>query len=122
VLTALLRSLLETKREKEGDGNIRTVLSPKQIVDVVKGAGWKVEREEVRETEGGMEDGYWEVGDVVRERESILKGEGMNLSEGERALVGCMVGGIEQAVERLEGGVKGVRCMDVWVGRFRWEG
>jgi hypothetical protein len=122
VLTALLRSLLETKRESESEGNIRTVLSPKQIVEVLQGAEWAMEREEVQQTEEGMQDGYWEVRDVLREKEEILSGDGMKLEEGEKTVIGAMVGAIELGVKGLEGGLEGVRCMDVWMGRFRREG
>ncbi|TVY91453.1 Methyltransferase, partial [Lachnellula willkommii] len=126
VLTALLLSLLESKRVVESSGNIRTVLSPAQISRIVRETGiWVLEggsgSGELKVTGEGLPHAYWEVKDLMRKKEGVLTGEGMELLEGERTVIRAMYDAIEQGVEQL-GGVEGVRCMDVWVARFRKEG
>jgi hypothetical protein len=89
-----------------------------QIVDTVHAsAGFKLLVAEVRDSNEGLLDGFWEVGDLLRKRGRVLgefKGEGeKELS----ALVG-MYDAVQANVDGLEGGVSGVRSMDVWVGKF----
>jgi hypothetical protein len=124
VLTALLLSLIESKRKVPASGNIRAVLSPMQIVDTVHAsAGFKLLIAEVRESNEGLLDGFWEVGDLLRKRGRVLgelKGEGENGGVGEKelsALMG-MYDAVQANVDGLESGVSGVRSMDVWVGKF----
>jgi len=121
VLTALLLSLLESKREVESSGNIRTVLSPSQISSAVEAVGWVKESSELQPTGEGLRHAYWEARDILAKREKILNGEGMRLEEGERTVVRAMFDAIAQGVEGL-GGLEGVKCMDVWVAKFRREG
>lgn len=128
MLTALLLGLLESKRVVESTGNIRTVLSPAQISGAVRESGlWVMEGEsgngcgELKVTGEGLRHAYWEVRDLMRKKEGVLAGEGMELLEGDRTVIRTMYDAIEQGVGQL-GGVEGVRCMDVWVARFRRQG
>ncbi|TVY22400.1 Methyltransferase, partial [Lachnellula hyalina] len=118
VLTALLLSLLESKRVVESTGNIRTVLSPAQISGMVRGTGvWVMENEgessgsgggggELKVTGEGLKHAYWEIRDLMAKKERVLAGEGMRLLEAERTVVGAMFDAIEQGVQQL-GGVEG---------------
>ncbi len=67
-----------------------------------------------------MQDAYWEVSDILRERESEMKMLRENgVDEKEISAIESMFDGVELAVEGLVGGgAKGVECMDVWVGIF----
>lgn len=83
---------------------------------------WVLEEEELQVTNEGMRDAYWEASDLLRKKEGILGGEGMREEEldGARTVVRAMFDAFEQGLERLPGeGAEGVRCMDVWVARFR---
>ncbi|KAF4624013.1 hypothetical protein G7Y89_g14161 [Cudoniella acicularis] len=69
ILTALLLSLLETKRVTESQGNIRTVLSPSQITSAIlsspppsqsQNRKWHLEAQLTLPTGDGMLDGFWE--------------------------------------------------------------
>ena len=119
VLTALLLSMNESKRKIHGRGNIRTVLSPRQIRENVEGDGFGLLKEEVRESNAGLRDAYWEVSDLLRKREKVLRDlEGDGVGEGELMALRSMYDAVQLNVDGLEGGLKGVRCMDVWVGKF----
>lgn len=127
VLTTLLLSLLESKRGEESSGNIRTVLSPAQITKAVLATpssgdddkAFKLAKEVIRPTNEGMQDGFWEVSDVSTKRErevALLRANGV--SEAEVTAVEAMYDAVEQGVVGLDGGIKGVRAMDHWVGLF----
>lgn len=130
ILTALLCTHLESKREVESSGNIRTVLSPSQIKDAVKtssGGKLQLEKEELMDAEG-LRDAYWEVRDLLREgrREEELgelfkgKGEGGVVDERkgkEETVTEAMFDALKSSVDAI-GGMEGVRCMAVWGGVF----
>lgn len=61
----MLSAAIEGKRKVEGGGNVRTVMSPKVISKVVKRNDWVGVGEMVSESELGLRDGFWEVGDTV---------------------------------------------------------
>jgi hypothetical protein len=112
-------SQLIVRSGKESEGNVRTILSPRQISKVVEQAGFVLENEEVKVGIKGQEDGRWETGYLLRKREKVVK----NLKEqgvGEREVLGLesMYDAVVAALEGLEGGVEGVGCMDFWVGRW----
>ncbi|RDL39388.1 uncharacterized protein BP5553_03728 [Venustampulla echinocandica] len=120
VLTALLCSLLESKQTVESSGNIRTVLSPEQISRAAQKSGWGMERESVVETGEGMQDAYWEVRDLIRKRHGeggLLAGLD-GLGDAERTVIEAMGDAVVGAVGGVDGGLSGMRCMDVWIGRF----
>ena len=133
VLTALLLASLEAKRKVATDVNIRSVLSPRQIIANVisarssKGSeavGFALEKEETCITNEGMLDGYWEVSYNLRTREKMLgRLEGQGVPEKELGAMRAMYDAVEASVELLvapEGKetVRAVRSMDFWVGRF----
>lgn len=125
---------MEAKRKVPTSANIRSVLSPKQIISSVtseasksietKERGFKLEKEEISITNEGMLDGFWEVGYNLRTREKVLgRLEEQDVPEKELAAMSAMYDAVEASVGLLEveegkEGVRGVRCMDFWVGRF----
>ncbi|KAH8812299.1 S-adenosyl-L-methionine-dependent methyltransferase [Xylogone sp. PMI_703] len=124
VLTTLLLTALEAKRDVPSSGNVRTVLSPVQVRGIVEGqgVGLKIEKEVIRESNEGLLDGHWEVNDMLRTRDKVL-GElrqrvckGVN--EKEVMVFSSMFDAVKANVDGLEGGVKGVKCMDHWVAKF----
>ncbi|KAH7417686.1 S-adenosyl-L-methionine-dependent methyltransferase [Cadophora sp. MPI-SDFR-AT-0126] len=144
VQTALLLSLLETKREESSGGNVRTVLSPKQIADAVLSTttttsssnsehhdgsatpSFTLQKQATLPSHPGLQDGFWEVSDLLRKREKEISS--LRLREREGAVNGNEIAALEATydtidgmVEGLEAGVKGVRSMDYWVGVFERE-
>lgn len=120
VWTALLRSLLEAKRPTPSGANIRAVLSPTQITEIVTGndSGLLLVREEVKETTEGMKDGFWEVGYTLRKREADMQRlVDTGVAAAERVQAAAYFDALQSAVQGI-GGVEGVKCMDFWVGVF----
>jgi hypothetical protein len=116
----LLLASIEAKRKEEGDGNIRTMLSPPQICSVVESsAAFELSKQDIRPTNEGLLDAYWEVSDTLRERKNVLKAmEGYGVPEKELAALTAQYDAIQAAVGIIEGGERGVRSMDVWVAKF----
>ncbi|KAK9385249.1 hypothetical protein V1515DRAFT_582209 [Lipomyces mesembrius] len=121
VLTALLLASAAAKRKVEGDGNIRTVLSPTQICSMAQSSSaFKLSAQGTRAVNIGLLDAYWEVSDTLRQREGVLKALGEEgVSEKELAAMAAMYDAIKAAVGILGEGVRGVRSMDVWVAKFQ---
>lgn len=63
----------------------------------------------------GLQDGKWEVGGALGAAEVEEEGK-----ERELELVSSMREALRSSLERL-GGLKEVRCMDVWWGTFKKE-
>jgi hypothetical protein len=125
ILTALLLASLEAKRNIPSSGNIRTILSPKQISsNVEETGGFKLEKQEMNVTNEGMLDGYWETSYTLRTREKVLgRLKEQGVPEGELTAMVAMYDAVEASVGLLEvkeeeERVRGVRSMDFWVGRF----
>jgi hypothetical protein len=112
-------SQLIVRSGKESEGNVRTILSPRQIKEKVEEVGFVLENEVVKEGIKGQEDGRWETAYLLRKREKVVKGL-REQGVGEREVLGLesMYDAVAAAVEGLEGGVEGVGCMDFWVGRW----
>ncbi|KAG0652091.1 Methyltransferase ustM, partial [Hyphodiscus hymeniophilus] len=126
VLTALLLASLEAKRQVATSGNIRSVLSPKQISsNIIQNGVFRLEKEVTNITNQGMLDGYWEVSYTLRTREKVLgRLVEQGVPEKEIAAMSAMYDAVEASVglldEPAEGKERsrGVRSMDFWVGRF----
>jgi ubiquinone/menaquinone biosynthesis C-methylase UbiE len=121
VWTALLRALLEAKRAVPSTANIRTVLSPSQVKNVVvTHSPLKLIKEEVMPTNQGMQDGFWEVSYTLRKRDVDLQRlVDIGVSVAERVQVEAYFDALQFAVDSLgEVGVEGVRSMDFWVAVF----
>lgn len=103
---------------RPNQANIRCPLSPKAIVDVAVKAGWKLLREEVVVPAQELQDGRWEVGDLISgfEKEVASAGGG----EAADAVAAVALAGIEatRAAVDVIGGLSNVRTMDVWTGVF----
>ncbi|KAK3362580.1 hypothetical protein B0T25DRAFT_9177 [Lasiosphaeria hispida] len=111
VLAALARATLEAHKA-ESKENIRNVVTPAGIKEVVRGCGWRVESEGFVVPERELDDGRWEVGSVVDE--GFLDEVERVESERVRAVLRSARDATVAAAEAV-GGVRGVRSMDVWV-------
>lgn len=100
--------------------NVRSVLSPRQIVSNVLEKGRFTLMEETRGKSGDtLQDGYWEVSDLLRNRVKFLdrlKRDGVSNKE-IGALV-AMFDSVQVGVDTIGGDVKDVKTMDWWAGIF----
>ena len=95
---------------------MRNISGPEWIKDAAGREGWAVKEEKVVVPPKGLQDGRWEVLGILsqgfeREVQEVVKrheGLGGVLTGMKEAVVG--------ALEVVEGGVKGVETMSVWVG------
>lgn len=118
VLAALAQGALEC-RKTSGDStsNIRTVLSPKRIVDLALAAGWTLATETHIEAGQGLLDGQWEVAACLSP--SFNKQVENHVSdERERSVVYALQDACEASLNVVQGDRKGVNSMDVWVASF----
>lgn len=96
------------------------MLSPAQITRVVEASsGMELVKEEARVTHEGMLDAYWEVSSLLWSKEKeldMLRNNGVD--EKEVAVLEASFDAVASAARNLNGGEKGVRCMDYWVGVF----
>ncbi len=97
---------------------MRNISGPELIKSVAETEGWPVKEEKVLVPPKGLQDGRWEVLNVLskgfeKEVEEVVK---------RREGLGGVLKGMKQAVvgalEAVEGGVKGVETMSVWVGKM----
>lgn len=117
VLAALTQAALECRKPKHSDSNIRTVLGPKRLTELALAAGWKLESETLVQGGEGLLDGQWEVSACLSS--SFEREVEQNVSnERERAVVLASRDACEASLQGIQGGLKGVRAMDVWVANF----
>ncbi|KAI9745503.1 MAG: hypothetical protein M1818_001037 [Claussenomyces sp. TS43310] len=117
VIAALAVNALESYRDDSSKRNIRTRLTPKQIKSAAEGVGWRAVSEESITPESQLRDGYREV-QMARHR---MFNDDIQTSSGDQKVKSMLLGmqdALESAVARLDGGVKTIRNMDIWVARF----
>jgi ubiquinone/menaquinone biosynthesis C-methylase UbiE len=116
VLAALTQASLEC-RKPQSVSNVRTVVSPATIKELAEKAGLKLVREGVVTPNADVYDGKWEVG-AVKSKGFPKEVEESVKDERERAVVVALRDAMLSGLEKIEGGTKGVRSMDVWCGAF----
>jgi hypothetical protein len=108
-------------RKHESDSNIRTVLSPKRLIELALAAGWRLKSEtrvqSGHENEEALMDGEWEASACLS-AEFANEVEEHVSDERERGVVLALRDACEASLEGVQGGVKGIRAMDVWVASF----
>lgn len=119
-MTALLLSTIEACRKIPANGNIRSVQSPKQLKRVAGISGFQLQEEIFFECNECLRDAYWEVSHTLANRENVLKELRREESWDEKKEVAliALYDSIQGSVEALDGGVKGVTCMNVWVAKY----
>ncbi|CAD0098165.1 unnamed protein product [Aureobasidium mustum] len=116
VLAALAQAALEC-RKPTSTSNVRTVLSLKRLTELALAAGWQLETETRVQPTEDLLDGRWEVSACLSpsfEREVEEK----VTEERERGVVFALRDACEASLGSVQGGLKGVRAMDVWVATF----
>lgn len=116
VLAALTQAALEC-RKPTSTSNVRTVLSPKRLTELALAAGWKLETETRVQPTEDLLDGQWEVSACLSpsfEKEVEEK----VTEERERGVVLALRDACKASLKTVQGGLKGVSAMDVWVATF----
>ncbi|KAF9002912.1 S-adenosyl-L-methionine-dependent methyltransferase [Cyathus striatus] len=116
VFAALTQASLEC-RKSNSDSNVRTVVSPAGIKELAEKAGLKLVREGVITPNADVHDGKWEVG-AVKSKSFLQEVEESVKDEREKAMVYALRDALLSSLEKVEGGTKGVRSMNVWCGAF----
>lgn len=116
VLAALTHAALECRR-LDSASNVRTVLSPRRIIELATAAGWQLESETRVQPGEEVLDGQWEISSCLSPRFEERVEEHVS-DEREKAVVYALRDACEASLEGIEGGRKGVRGMDVWVATF----
>lgn len=117
----MLAALTSARLQAEGDGeerNVRNINGPQWIQDTAKREGWAVKEERVVVPPQGLQDGRWEVSNILSER---IEKEMQGVVKRHEGLGGVLMGmreAVVGALEVVEGGVKGVETMSVWVGKL----
>lgn len=116
VLAVLTQAALEC-RKLESTSNVRTVLGPKRLTELATAAGWRLESQTRVQPEEGLLDGRWEVSACLGP--SFEKEVEANVSdEREQGVVLALRDACEASLKVVQGGLRGVRSMDVWVASF----
>lgn len=126
VLTALLVANVEAKRKVPTNGNIRCVSSPTQILaNITEGKRFELEKQQIVQSNEGLQDGYWEVWAVRQGRKDVeytLMIDGVG--EKEIAVLIAAFDAVDVSVALLDSGgdgvagLKKVKSMDVWAASF----
>lgn len=116
ILAVLTQAALEC-RKLNSVRNVRTVLGPKRLTELVLAAGWQLESETRVQPGEDLLDGQWEVSSCLSSRFEREVEEHVS-DEREREVVLALRDACEASLESVQGGRKGVRAMDVWVASF----
>lgn len=116
VLAALAQAALEC-RKPESTSNVRTVLSPKRLIELAVAAGWQLENETYLQAGDGLLDGQWEVGACLASSFEQQVEEFVS-DDREKGVVFALRDACEASLQGVQGGRKGVRSMDAWVASF----
>lgn len=116
VLATIAQASLECRKSKS-TSNVRTVLSPKRIIDLALAAGWSLEADTYVQPGDELLDGQWEVAACLSPNFERQVEEHVS-NERERSAVFALRDACESSLKRLTDDKKCVRAMDVWVARF----
>ncbi|KAM0353035.1 hypothetical protein ACHAPU_001921 [Fusarium lateritium] len=110
VLAALTRATFEAQKS-DSDANIRCLLTPPDIKRIAEQAGWTVEQETEIVPDASLQDGLWEVGDLLSQ--DFLHDVEENVRDNKIKVL--LRGGREAVMGAVKGLNDGkVRTMNVW--------
>jgi hypothetical protein len=116
VLAALAQAALKC-RKPQSSSNVRTVLGPKRLAELALAAGWQLEGETRVQPTEGLLDGRWEVSACLSS--SFEKEIEEYVGDGRDAdVVFALRDACRASLEVVQGGLQGVRSMDVWIANF----
>ena len=97
---------------------MRNINGPEWIKDAAEGEGWAVKEEKVVVPPKGLQDGRWEVSNILNEEVEKEVQEVVRRNEGLGGVLKGMREAVVGALEVVEGGVNGVETMNVWIGKL----
>lgn len=97
---------------------MRNINGPEWVKDKAEGEGWVVKEEKVVVPPKGLQDGRWEVSNILSEGVQKEMQELVKRNEGLEGVLKGMRGAVVGALEVVEGGVMGVETMNVWIGKL----
>lgn len=97
---------------------MRNINGPEWVKDKAEGEGWVVKEEKVVVPPKGLQDGRWEVSNILSEGVQKKMQELVKRNEGLEGVLKGMRGAVVGALEVVEGGVMGVETMNVWIGKL----
>ena len=117
VLAAITSATLQAEEQGE-ERNVRNISGPDFIKDAAGTEGWFLKEEEVMVPPKGLQDGRWEVSNILSENFEKEVQEVLKRHEGMGGILRSMREAVMGSLEVVEGGVQGVETMGVWVGRL----
>ena len=117
MLAALTSARLQAEEGGE-ERNVRNVTGPEEIKNTAGREGWFVKEEKILVPPKGLQDGRWEVHNILNEG---FEKEVEEVGRRNESLGGVLKGMKEAvigALEVVEGGVKGVETMSVWAAKL----
>ena len=117
VLAALTSARLQAEEGGE-ERNVRNVTGPESIKDTAGREGWSVKEEKILVPPKGLQDGRWEVHNILNEDFEKEVEEVVERNESLGGVLKGMKEAVVGALEVVEGGVKGVETMSVWAAKL----
>ena len=116
VLAVLTEAALEVHKPVSSS-NVRTVVSPRVLKEMVKESGWELEKEFIVVPKEGQHEGTWETSTVVSQGYLKQIEEALREKERERIMILALRDATIVSTEQA-GGTRNVRTMDVWSAMF----
>ena len=117
MLAALTSARLQAEEGNE-ERNVRNVTGPEEIRDTARKEGWSVQEEKILVPPKGLQDGRWEVHNILNE---VFEKEVEEVGKRNEGLGGVLKGmkeAVVGALEVVEGGLKGAETMSVWAAKL----
>ncbi|POR31343.1 Uncharacterized protein TPAR_08441 [Tolypocladium paradoxum] len=118
VLAALAANAVESFRGEDSKRNIRSALTPPQMVSAAEGAGWVLAKEHMVTPGERQLDAFREVRMILNSKLFRTDMESVQVDDKIKTMLRGMTYAVRVSVGRLEGGLNSVRNMDVWAARF----
>lgn len=97
---------------------MRNVTGPESIKDTAVREDWSVKEEKILVPPKGLQDGRWEVHNILNQASEKEVEELMKRDESLGGVLKGMKEAVVGALEVVEGGVKGVETMSVWAAKL----
>ena len=117
MLAALTSARLQAE-EGSDDRNVRNVTGPELIKHIAGKERWSVKEEKILMPPKGLQDGRWEVQNIVNQAFDKEVEEVVKRNESLGGVLKGMKEAVVGALEVVEGGVKGVETMSVWAAKL----
>lgn len=118
VLAALAANAIESFRGEDSSRNIRSALTPAQIQKAAEEVGWALGSQKLITPGAKQLDAFREVYMIINGSGFVSDVTAADTSDKVKVMLKGMQHAVAASVDTVEGGVHGVRNMDVWSARF----